>query len=274
MLILSWISAIVACLGYGTASIFQSVGARRAAEIGSGHQLSGMGRIFVQLPYLLGVGIDGLAFLANVVALQQLPLYLVQSILTASIGVTAIIAACRGADLKPRDWLALAILGLGLIFLTISAGAESAAKLSSLSEWLILASAVLPLVLGLAALRIRGRAAPALLALSSGLAFTGVAVASRGLHWNGHWMHLVVSPLVWAILVHGVIGTVAFALALQRGAVTSISAITFVVEMVVPSVIGMLILGDRVDSGLEWLAASGFLLAIVGALILARFNDG
>ncbi len=274
MLILCWISAVVACLGYGTASIFQSVGARRAVEVVDGHQLSGVARIFVQFPYLLGVGIDGLAFGANVVALQQLPLYLVQSILTASVGVTAIIAAWRGANLKPGDWLALGILALGLIFLTISAGAESAARLSYDAKWLILASGLLPLVLGLAAARLRGRSAPALLALSSGLAYTGVAVASRGLHWTGHWLDLAGSPLVWAILLHGAIGSVAFAMALQRGAVTSISAITFVVEMVVPSVIGMLILGDKAESGLGWLAASGFLLAIVGAVILARFNDG
>ena len=33
MVVLSWLGAIVACLGYGVASVLQSVAAKRAAEV-------------------------------------------------------------------------------------------------------------------------------------------------------------------------------------------------------------------------------------------------
>ena len=58
MLALSWVAAFVACLGYGVGSVLQSVGARRTAEVSG---LSGVGRILRQLPYLLGLGLDGVA---------------------------------------------------------------------------------------------------------------------------------------------------------------------------------------------------------------------
>ncbi|MET0693029.1 MAG: hypothetical protein ABWY56_03815 [Propionibacteriaceae bacterium] len=270
MLALSWVAAIVACLGYGVGSVLQSIGARRTAHVSG---VSGVALILLQGPYLLGLGADGLAFLANVVALQQLPLFLVQSILTASVGVTAVIAAIRGTPLSWKDWASLAVLGLGLVLLSITANSENAVRVSTLSQYVILASAVLPGVLGLAALRLPDRPSSLLLGLASGLAYTGVAVASRGISGDSFGWSMLADPLVWAIVVHGVIGTIFFALALQRGAVTSITAITFVVEMVVPSAIGLLLFGDSVHSGLEIYAALGFGLAIAGTLSLMRFAE-
>ena len=59
MLVLSWLGAIVACLGYGVASVLQSVAAKRAAEVVG---LTGLVLIIKQVPYLLGLAADALAF--------------------------------------------------------------------------------------------------------------------------------------------------------------------------------------------------------------------
>ena len=67
MLLLSWLGAIVACFGYGVASVLQSVAAKRGAEVVG---LTGLGMIVKQVPYLLGLAMDGLAFGGNVLALQ------------------------------------------------------------------------------------------------------------------------------------------------------------------------------------------------------------
>lgn len=270
MVALSWFAAVVACFGYGIGSVLQSVGARRTAHVAG---VGGVAMILIQLPYLLGLAADTVAFAANVVALQRLPLFLVQSIVTASVGVTATIAAARGARLTWRDWTSLGVLGAGLVLLCLTADSESAVRVSETSQWIILASAVGPVGVGLVGLRFPARSSALVLAGAAGLAFTGVAVASRGLGSVRLDPALLTEPLLWAIIVQGVIGTVFFALALQRGAVTSVTAVTFMIEMVIPSLVGILLFGDTVHPGLEPYAVVGFLLAVGGAVSLMRFAE-
>lgn len=269
MVALSWIAAIVACLGYGVASILQSAGARQVA---SATGLSGIALILRQVPYLLGLGADGVAFVANVVALQQLPLFLVQSIVAGSVGVTAVIAALRGTRLGWKDWVSLAVLGVGLILLSLTAAEGAAKRLPLLDDYIILVAAVVPLVVGLVGLRLTGRTSAIVLAVSAGLGFTGVAVAARGLEFELAW-RLLLDPLVWAIVVHGVIAISFFGVALQRGAVTMVTAVTFVIEVIVPSLLGLALFGDTIKPDLVWVAVLGFALAVGGTISLSRFAD-
>ena len=108
---------------------------------------------------------------------------------------------------------------------------------------------------------------------AAGLAWTGVAVASRGVSADHIGPALLTEPLLWAIVVQGVTGTIFFALALQRGSVTAVTAVTFVLEMVVPSVIGLWLFGDGVGRGDGPWAVVGFVLAIGGTVSLTRFAD-
>ena len=48
---------------------------------------------------------------------------------------------------------------------------------------------------------------------------------------------------------------------------------TFVIEMVVPSAIGLLLFGDRVERGTGPIALLGFVLAIGGTIALMRFAE-
>jgi drug/metabolite transporter (DMT)-like permease len=270
MVALSWAAALVACLGYGVGSVLQSIGARRTAHVAG---VTGAALIVLQLPYLLGLACDALAFLANVVALQGLPLFLVQSVVTASVGVTAVIASILGDRLSRRSWMSLGVLGAGLVLLSLTADAESAARVSTVSQWIILASMVVPVGVGLAGLRLPDRSSALVLATASGLAWTAVAVASRGISADRIDLALLGRPLVWTTVVQGVIGAVFFALALQRGSVTSVSATTFVLEMVIPSAIGLLLFDDSVEHGTGPVALLGFALAIGGIVSLMRFAD-
>lgn len=268
MVALSWVAAFVACLGYGVGSVLQSVGARRTSHLAG---LSGVALILVQAPYILGLASDAVAFAANVVALQHLPLFLVQSVMTASVGVTAVIASVRGARLGWRDWLSLAVLGLGLVMLCLTATADSAVRVPPIAQWLILGSAVLPVLVGLVGLRLPDRRSALVLAAAAGLAWTGVAVASRGVSAEQVSWALLGQPLLWGIVVQGGIGAVFFALALQRGSVTSVTAVTFMLEMVIPSGLGLWLFGDSVGAGLAPWAILGFVLAIGGTVSLTRF---
>ena len=270
MLIVSWVAAFVACLGYGVGSVLQSVGARQTAEA---TDLSGVTRIMRQLPYLLGLGLDGIAFLANVVALQRLPLFLVQSVLVGSVGVTAVIAVLRGQRLRTRDWVSLAGLGAGLVLLCVTADPRPAAPLDPRGGWLLLAATVAPLVLGLVGLRLGARLAAIVLAAAAGLAWTGVALASRAFSAEPLTWSALAHPLVWTVVVQGVLGTVFFALALQRGAVTTVTAVTFMLELLVPSLLGLWLFGDGVLPGQAPLAVLGFVLAVAGTVSLVRFAE-
>ena len=270
MLALSWVAAFVACLGYGIGSILKSVGARGTAPVSG---LVGAVRIWGQLPYLAGLGIDGLAFGANLVALQRLPLFLVQSILTASVGVTAVLAALRGERLARRSWLVLGVLAAGLLLLCVTAVPGHALALTSTATRVLLLTALGPALLGVAGARLRPR--PAVLVLAAGAAWgwTGVAVASRGLSSAEPGWATLSSPLLWAVVLHGSLGAGCFALALQRGSVTAVIAITFALEMLLPSALGLWLLGDAIGPGEAPLAALGFALTAGGTVFLMRFTD-
>ena len=270
MLALSWMAAVVACLGYGAGSVLQAVGARRTAGVVG---LSGFALIVQQLPYLVGLGADGVAFLANVVALQQLPLFLVQAVLTASVGVTAVIAAFRGERLTRKDWISLAVLGTGLVLLSLTAVSGRAVGISRPAQWSVLASVVVPVVVGAIGLRLRGRRSSMTLATAAGLSWTAVAIASRGLNIDGFDLGLLTSPLLWTIAAQGVLGAVWFALALQRGSVTAVTAVTFVLELVIPSAFGLWLFKDTVGAGQAPVAVAGFGLAVGGTIALMRFAE-
>ncbi len=267
MVLVSAVAAVVACLGYGSGSVLQSIGARRAAgATGPTAFLA----IMIQPIYLVGLLADGLGFVGNVVAARQLPLFLVQAVMTASVAVTAVIAALRGARLGRRDWIALAVLAAGLILLAVTAGAGRAPAPTSAWKVAILVVTVLSALIGLASRAGGGRSWIAS-AVAAGVGFAMVAIAARGLSSATYDWRLLGDPLLWTVVAGGAIGMIFFALALQRGPVTAVTAIAFVLEMVVPSVVGILLFGDRVGPGLWPVTGLGFLLAGLGVTGLARF---
>lgn len=270
MLLVSWIAAIIACLAYGVATVLQSVGARRAATASG---VGGVVGIVTQLPYLCGLALDGLGFLGNIIALRQLPLFLVEAIVAGSVGVTAIIAALRGEKLAGRDWAALGVLGGGLVLLSISAAPAEATATSMARDWTVLALAVVPAILGVVGYRLSGPTSVVLLSAAAGLGFSGVAIASRAVGSDPITLALLANPLLWAIVAYGALAVGLFGIALQRGKVTVVAAVTFVIEVVVPSIIGLLFFGDSVLAGDVPVAAAGFLLAIGGTIALSRFAE-
>ncbi|MGI3782882.1 MAG: hypothetical protein ACRYG2_19145, partial [Janthinobacterium lividum] len=148
-----------------------------------------------------------------------------------------------------------------------------AAPLLPPGPWLLLAATVVPVVAGLVGIRLRGRLSAAVLAGAAGLAWTGVALASRAFSAEPlSWVALA-HPLAWTVVVQGVLGTVFFALALQRGAVTTVTAVTFMLELLVPSLLGLWLFHDGVLPGQAPLAALGFVLAVGGTVSLVRFAE-
>jgi hypothetical protein len=111
------------------------------------------------------------------------------------------------------------------------------------------------------------------LALAAGSGFAAVAIAARALPVPSPLWHVLGEPLLWALGVGGIVGLLAFAAALQRGAVTVIAAVTFAVETVVPAVAGYALLGDRARPGFLPVAVAGLLLTLGAAIALSRHSE-
>jgi hypothetical protein len=116
-----------------------------------------------------------------------------------------------------------------------------------------------------------GSAAPAVMAAVAGGAFSGVAIAARGVMVPHPWWHLLGKPLAWAVVGYGVLGAWVFAAALERGAVTVVAAVVFAVETVVPAGVGLHWLGDSTRSGMALPAALGFAITLAAAVGLAGY---
>lgn len=269
-MVLGYLLALAAALGSGTGSVLESIGITRAGAFGG--DTDDLGRIGRQPIYCLGVLIDIASFVAGAAALHRLPLFLVQSTLAFSVGVTAVISAVMGTRLGRRGGVSLATAAAGLVVLGLSAQPGQAHTLPHGWRWVILLTVVPVCLIGYYGSRSTMRLSAALLAFGAGLGFTAVAVSARTLHLPEHFLSWFADPSVWAIMVNGVAATVVFALALQKGLPTTVSAVMFTTDTVLPSVIGLTLLGDGIRSGWASAAALAFVLAVSGAVALAHFS--
>ena len=265
---LGLLSALAAAVLYGAGTILQAVGVRRAAAA-EGERL--WRRVRAGRLYVLGLVLDSVGFLASIAALRTLPLFVVESAIASSVAVTAGLAVVfLRARLTRREVVALVAVGIGLVALAASARAEAAAPLSGPAPWLLLGSALPIGGLGAVGLRLGGSPGAASLAATAGLGFGGVGIAARVVDIPSAPWRLVLDPVSWALAVFSLIAITAYAAALQRGSVTTVAAMTFAVETVVPAAIGLLWLGDRVRPGAGPVALLGFVLTLAGSIALAR----
>jgi drug/metabolite transporter (DMT)-like permease len=272
MLLFSLLGAIAAAVCFGVASVLQAVAAR-SAPAGSGVDPRLLVRMARQGPFVLGTCLDLLGFVAELAALRSLPLFVVQAAVAANLAVTAVVAVrVLRVRLAGREWLAVAAVCAGLAMLGLSSGREDPAGVGLRFRFVLLGCVAVIGVAGVAAGRLRGQARSAMLGLVAGLGFGFVAIGARvvtGLSPLG----LLRDPAAYVIAAGGVVAFLFFATALQRGSVTTTTAAVVVAETVMPAVVGVVLLGDRTRHGLGWLAVAGFLLAVAGALALARFGE-
>ncbi|GIH16523.1 membrane protein [Rugosimonospora africana] len=258
---------------YGVASVFQAIGARRAPDSGRTVGPRILVRALRQGPFVAGVALDGGGFVFQLIALRSLPLFLVQAGQASNLAVTAVVAVpILAARLNGRQWAAVAGVCAGLALLSASAGDENPVPPGPWFGFGLLVSVLALTALGLAVGKTGSRARPAILGSVAGLGFGITALAARGLtDWSP--AYLVRDPAAWSLAVGGVIGFLFFTGGLNSGSVTVVSAAVVVTETVVPAVVGVLVLGDHARHGFVPVAVVGFVLAVLGALLLAGSDD-
>ena len=272
-MLIGLLQALLAAVAYGAATILQALGVRRWAALPD--DASPTQRVVAGREYALGLAVDGLGFVAAVLALQRLPLFLVESATASSVAITAVLATIvLGARLSRAEIAALGVVAAGLVALAASAHEGPPAQLGMRAEWWLLAGCVPVLALAVAAYadRDRGRSAT-LLAVACGLGFGVLGMAARILQVPPQWWRLVAHPAAWALVVGGAVGVVAYGFALDRGRTTVVTAITFATETLVPAAIGLAWLGDRVRDGFWPVAVLGFALTLGGSIALAEHAE-
>ncbi|MBN9734735.1 putative integral membrane protein [Pseudonocardia sp. Ae168_Ps1] len=255
--------AVAAMVGNTIAALWEARGSR----------LARYGRPVWQQPWFLaGLFADVVAWVLTVVALRYLPVFAVQSILAGAIALTTLSDhGWNPWNLAWRDrWAVVAVLA-GLVLVAAAAEPDRPEALPPAATPALLVAFVLILVATPFVWR-TGR--PMLLALLAGLGFGGTALAVRALHpgplrWDTIG-DLLLDPLVYGVVVMGVLGVLAFAKALQNGPVGPATAVLSVTEVVVPGVVGIALLGDRIRDGWAGAALIGVVVALAGVIALTR----
>ncbi|MCX4730021.1 hypothetical protein [Streptomyces sp. NBC_01363] len=269
------ICALGAAVCFGTASVLQAVAARAAAEPGSdaGVDPALLLRALRQWRYIAGLALDGCGFVLQIVALRSLPIYAVGAALAASLAVTAVVAArLLKVRLSAVEWSAVGVVCAGLGMLGFASGGEGHGTGSAALGWWMLGIALGVLLIGSAAGRLPEKPRALVLGLGAGCGFGVVEVTVRLID-DVSPSALLANPAAYALLLGGGSAFLLLTSALQRGSVTTATAGMVLGETIGPALVGVVWLGDRTREGLEWLAVAGFVVAVAGALALARFGE-
>ncbi|OZE99167.1 hypothetical protein CH302_11065 [Rhodococcus sp. 15-2388-1-1a] len=264
-------TAVVAAICYGVGSILQAAAARGTAQV-EGLDPRLLVRLLRSWKYLLGVGLDGLGFLLGLVAVRSLPLFVVQSIVASFLAITAILGAIfLKMPLSRRDKVGIAVVVIGLVLVGSSAAEDAEVAVSAAETWGVLIATVVLVMLAIPAGRLNGAAGATAMGAVAGLAFGATAVAARML--PDDLAAIPASPATWALVLGGVTALLTYSVALQRGTVTQATAPVVVGETIAPAIVGLTLLGDAPRPGWGIVAAIGFVLAVAGAVSLARHGE-
>ncbi|MDR0960061.1 MAG: hypothetical protein LBM23_06890 [Propionibacteriaceae bacterium] len=254
---LALVCAVAAAVGYAISTLVQAVATKRA---------QGLAVIVTPLA-LLGFAIDGAAWLSSLVALDRLPLFVVQAIQASSL-IGVVLGAWWFFHLAPRriDLVMAGVVTAALAVLAIGAGEQPATAPATVFVTACVVAGVVLLGVFLVAYR---RGPSILMAGLAGLGYSLAAVAARGSHHGEGLLATIAQPLVIPLICGGAVGVLGYLRSLEHGSPGAVAAIVGVIEVVVPGAIGLSFLGDTVRSGWWLPVAAAVLVAIAGCVVIA-----
>ena len=275
----SLIAAIVAAIFYGVASVMQAIAVRSSSHRGLEDATAGgvdpglVVRMLHQWRLVVSIGLDALGFVAQLVALQRLPLFVVQAFVASNLAVTAVVASrLIGMTLSWREWAAVIGVVSGVGLLGSTAGAQGAAHVGAVFKLALIVAVAGLAAVGMAAAKLNDPYRTTALGITAGFGFGVLSIAARVLDGFAP-LQLVRDPATYAIAAAGIISFMFYATALEGGSVTVATAAVVLSETIPPAVIGVVFLGDQTRRGLAAVAWAGFFIAIASAVMLARFGE-
>jgi hypothetical protein len=225
--------------------------------------------------FAAGWGLAAVAWSIHVAALSMAPISLVQAVLAGS-AVTLAVMAQRlfGAPIERRQWLALALGGVGLALLVLTVpqfkGSHSGFSIGAILGFEGgLALLAVALVSGHRSRRDEGRSGITLAAIAGTLiALAGIAI--KGLTGAGGFSAAVLAPWILLIVIAGVLAQYATAAALQRGGAIETIGLMGLVANAAQIAGGIVVFGDPISTdpvGLG-LQATAFAMVCASALLI------
>jgi drug/metabolite transporter (DMT)-like permease len=250
----------------------QSV-AVRSVPIAAGISGSSLALLLRSRLYLAAMVLVAAGFAVTALALQTLPVFVVQTARASSLAVTAALSVLLlGNRLRAIESSALGGVIIGLLLLALSApDAQTVAAGPGIRIGLLISVVFLVLLAGVTLRTAGGAASGMALALVAGLCFTVPPLAARGIdRWSPPV--LVLDPGAWALGLSALLGLALSALALQRTSVVIGTSVMVGTETILSAVLGVALFGDRPASGRWGLAVGGVILTLAASLLLARFG--
>jgi drug/metabolite transporter (DMT)-like permease len=175
------------------------------------------------------------------------------------------------AELRRVDRPAIGACVIGLAMVAASADADQPPPAPP-STYVTLFVGTALLALTMVAVWRGPRAWP--LAMVAGLGLGGTSLAVRAVRvptaMDAGLFDLLLQPAAYLMVLLWIIGMLGYTRALRIGTVTRVTAVFQVTEVVVPGLVAIALLNDRVRPGWELPMAVGLVLAAGGVLALAR----
>jgi drug/metabolite transporter (DMT)-like permease len=268
-----WFFLAAMIVAYGVANLLQSAAAARTTV----HHTFDPGlllRLAGHRTYLIGLGSQVLGFVLAFVARRDLPLFLVQSSVAAGLGVTALLGVLvLKWKLPAAEVGLLALLFAGIIALVLAAEPAHSRQLGTSGVVCLAAAVAVIAVSGFFAVRLHGALGSVVLGSLAGIAFSAAAIAARPLANAHSSAEFFADPLLYLLIVHSLVGQLLLGLAMQRGSTTAAVAAMDAAGAVPAAIVGLLLLGDRIYPGREWLAALGFVVTLASVIGLTRYAE-
>lgn len=256
------VAALAAAVLFGLGAVAQAHAVRRQ-DLTSG-SLAAFSARSVRDPWTMSVVASYLVgFVLHAVSIWLLPLYLAQATIAMSLPVTALSSRLVRERLTFAHWSAITAVTGGLVLVGLGAGTAGGVLTTTGFAVGLMATAA-----GLAlAARWNARLGGGALGTLAGLGYAGSAIAVRGVEAS-------VSPQTVAaavcVPIFGLLAFWSYSLGLERSAVSVTTAPMIVGQTVVPSILGLVLLGDGLRDGWWPAVLVGLVLAMAGAIALSR----
>lgn len=275
MTIIAAVAAGIGCsLCNGISTVQQKVGADDESKVRS-FDLTLLLRLLKDTPYVLGTLLAIFGYGLSLIALRVLPLFLVQSLIAASVIVTAIGERIflRKRKFSKQTYLALAIVVAGLVLLSLSAVSGPAIVHNKTAKLIIEISPIPLAAIGAIFIYIRNKLSAFVLAALGGLLFGNTSTIGRILIYPHPFWKIIENPLLYSLTISAILAQYLFIVSLQRTIATKSNAIMISMQTFGPAVCGLLFFDDKIRTGFQLVVLLGSLLVIVGSVGTAMAVD-
>lgn len=267
LLVLPYIAGLIAAICYGTAIVLEQLGAKKESKIKSLNPLHLLG-LLKRSTYFWGIVLDLFGEIFILIAVRRLPLFLVQSFIALSIVVSALLDHYwLKHQIKKNEKIAIGLVLTGLLILSLVAKPGTAIATSYMFKLILVLMPIAFIILGTALVKLKtSKLNSAFIAILAGLAFGATSVLTRMLIFNQIDKQLIQVFMVISIIVYAIIAMILLSIVLQREKINRINSIVTSTEVIGPSIIGIIFLGDGVRGGLWIVLVIGLIFVCTGAL--------